>query len=811
MSAVPPSRSPRERALELLSRMTLDEKLHQMVGVLSVAVMGADGPTSDAMARTLSHGIGHIAGAPILGHQSPSHIAQHSNAIQRYLRDETRLGIPAIIHSEALNGAVLPQHPVFPTPIALAATWNPGGVHQMARMIAAQLRAVGVSQALAPVMDVARDARWGRVHETYGEDPYLVSALSVAFTKGLQGDNLETGVMGAAKHFLGYAVTEAGHNTSATVASNRDIYEVFARPFEAAMRTAGLGAVMNSYSSINNEPIVASPTVLRALLREKLEFTGTVISDYGAVQNLVDVQLTADGPGQAGAQALIGGLDVELPAPFGYSSELLALLESGEASVDLVDEAVLRILTDKFALGLFENPFVDVDAVAVGSPVSEGAQLADQLAKQSLTLLKNDGATLPLPKTATRIAVIGPHATDLHFAFPSYTYPESVNMMRALITGENANMAGLEATTDMFGPEAAAAMGAAMAPLLSTDPNEFVRDEYSSRSLAEAISELIPQAQVESLQTGVLDSEPTDIDAAVELASGADITILALGGRPGWFGVNITEGEASDTANIDLPGNQVQLVRAVAAAGKTVAAVVFTGRPFALRDVVGEIPAIMYAYYGGQRAGQSVAAALFGDVNPGGKLPYSLPRHSGQIPMYSGQHNGSGYRRSSPLNLGYLDMPATPLYPFGHGLSYTSFDYTNLTLSADRVDVRGSVTISCVLNNVGDVEGDEVVQLYFRDRADRITRPAQQLVGFSRVGLRADEQVRVDFTVQMAQLGYIGADGRFVLEPGDIAIEIGSSSDDIRLRGTFTVTGDTVEILGKERTFVSESRITVLD
>jgi beta-xylosidase len=305
-----------------------------------------------------------------------------------------------------------------------------------------------------------------------------------------------------------------------------------------------------------------------------------------------------------------------------------------------------------------------------------------------------------------------------------------------------------------------------------------------------------------------LDVESTDLAGAVELAATADVTILALGGRPGWFGKNITEGEASDTANIELPAGQVALVKAVAAASKQTVGIIFSGRPFALTEVVDDLSSVLYAYYGGQRAGQAAAAALFGDVNPGGKLPYSLPRHSGQVPIYVGQHNGSGYRKSaSNLNLNYLDMPATPLFPFGHGLSYTSFEYSRLIPSDPIVDIHDEVSFSVMVRNVGALDGDEVVQLYFSDRASGITRPAQELVGFRRLHLKAGQTQKVEFTVEMKQLGYLDSDGLFALEPGNIDVSVGSSSRDLRLTAQFTVIGNRREMTTFERGFLSTSSV----
>lgn len=793
----------------LLARMTLAEKVQQMVGVMSSHVLGAGGPSEAAMQQHIGHGIGHIAGMPALGYESPQGIARNANRIQKYLLEQTRLGIPAIIHSEGLNGAMLPQHPVFPTAIGLAATWDPSGVQEMAALISDQLRAVGIRQALSPVMDVARDARWGRVHETYGEDPYLASVLSVAYTRGMQGDDLRSAVIATAKHFVGYGAGEAGQNTATTRVSERELYEVYARPFEAAICEAGLGSVMNSYSDYDGIPIVASARVLRDLLRGDLGFEGTVVADYAAVKNLVDIQKVARDAAEAGILAVTGGLDVELPAPYGYSTDFLAAAERGDVDVTLIDEAARRVLADKYQLGLFENPYVDEKALTLSETKTASNDLAQRLANESLTLLKNDGDLLPLSRTAKRIAIVGPHGDDVDFAFPGYTYPSSVNMMRAMMGGESTNMAGIEAAGDVLGAAAVGALAEQFGPLLAMNSEEFVRTEYGSISLADAVRNLVPDTEVEVVSTGVLDSEPTDLEAVAAAAARADIVILALGGRPGWFGDQLTEGEGADTAEVSLPSCQHAVVAAVAATGVPAAALISTGRPFAIPEVAERIPAILWAYYGGQRASEAVAAALFGDVNPGGKLPYSIPRHSGQAPVYYGQHRGTGYRRpEGNSNLDYLDVPATPLFPFGHGLSYTTFEYEDLVVEGPLATDADTMNVSLAVANSGPVAGDEVVQLYVSAHATGLSRPAQQLVGFKRVGLASGGSAEVRFVVPIALLGYLDVNRRFIVEPGTVGVIIGSSSGDIRLNCEINVTGERREITRDERRFISAATLT---
>lgn len=800
-----PSDSPARRADELLAQMTIDEKAMQLSSVLPTTLIGEDGPIESILDAQLGLGIGHVSALGMFGHKTPAKTAQTVNAIQRFLLERTRLGIPAIFHNEALNGVVAPDFTVFPTAIGLAASWNPDAIQRMADLIRQQMRTVGFLQALSPVMDVARDARWGRVHETYGEDPYLVTAMSVAFTAGLQGDDLQVGVIATAKHFLGYAMTEGGQNMAATQVGRRELREVYARPFEAAIALAGLGSVMNSYSEFDGIPIGASREILTDLLRGQLHFDGSVVSDYTTVAMLKSRQLVATSLAQAGNLALAAGLDVELPSIGGYGSTLASEVRRGAISEDTLDTSVRRVLNDKFALGLFDSPYVDEDPIVLADTARQGVDLARRLARESVTLLVNANDTLPLSRGIRKIAIVGPHADDRGFAFPAYTYPRGLQMLGAMMSGDDSSMAGLDA---MMPPEALAAAGAEMAEAFALEPEEYVHQRYGALSLAEAIRELLPDAEITVVAgCGVLDSAPSDIPAAVAAAEGADVVIAAFGGRGGWFGGELTEGEGSDTADISLPSIQRELLDSVAATGTPVVGVLSTGRPLALTDSLPALTALVHGYYGGQQGTRAMADVLFGVTNPGGKLPYSMPRHSGQVPVYVGQHHGSGYRRQeSDIHHGYLDMPATPLFAFGHGLSYTTFDYRDLTLSASAVDSTGAIDVAITVSNTGAVAGDETVQLYFSDRATGIVRPAQELVGFRRITLEAGESRTVTFTVKMNQLGYLDVNGTsFILEPGSIEVLVGAASNDIRARSAFEVTGTTAHFDG-ERSFLSLSQ-----
>jgi beta-glucosidase len=791
---------PMQRADELLRSMTVEEKAMQLSSVAPLALLGTDGPMPGQMDGLLGHGIGHVAGIGLLGHKAPDEIAKSVNSIQRYLVTETRLKIPAIFHNEALNGVVAPDFTAFPTPIGLAATWDPEAVQEMAEIMRRQMRAVGMLHALAPVMDVARHARWGRVTETYGEDPYLVSAMSVAYTRGMQGEDLRDGVIACAKHFLGYAQTEAGQNMAAVAVGPRELRDVYARPFEAAIRLAGLGGVMASYSAFEGVPIHTSHAVLTELLRGRLGFTGTVVSDYNGIGWAQTRQLVASSPEEVGALGVAAGMDVEAPSPHGYGEALVRAVQSGKLSEEQLDTSVRRVLRDKFALGLFDNPYVAEDPVAIRTTAGEGVELSRRLADESVTLLKNDGGLLPLGRDVAKVAVIGPHADSTMVGFPHYTYPAAIPMIRVAAKLGFFPMPGVGEL-----PKEGFAAFTAELERAQGDVEDYARANHPTVSLADAIRRLLPDAEVTAVAgTGVLSSNPSDIPAAVAAARDADVVVLYVGGKAGWYSDDLTEGEGKDTANIDLPPQQVELVNAVLDVGKPTVAVVSFGRPQGLAAVIDRLPAVLTAYYGGPYQGAALADALFGVTNPGGKLPVTLPRHVGQVPIHHGQHPGSGYRRTAAdIHKGYMDMPSTPLFAFGHGLSYTTFDYGALELEHDTVDVAGEVRATLTVTNTGGRRGTEVVQLYAADTATGITLPAQQLIGFARLDLEPGEAKSVAFVFPLSLLAYTGLSGEQIMEPGPVELSAGSSSDDIRATAGFTVTGQTRTLSGGQRAFLS--------
>ena len=795
-----------ERAGELLAKLSIEEKAQQVSCVMPIGILNTEGNLSESFRAALKGGIGHVAALGTFGFKSPVHVARAANTVQRYLVEETPHSIPAIIHNEALSGVVAPEYTAFPTSIGLAATWDPAGVEAMTELIKRQMRSVGLLQALSPVMDLGRDARWGRVHETYGEDPYLVSTFSVAFVRGLQGSDLRDGVIATGKHFLGYSFSQAGQNMAAVQLGSRELYEDWGRPFEAAIHEAGLASIMNSYSTVNGVPVGASPAILTDFLRGVLGFDGTVVSDYSTVEMLHNRLEVAASPQQAGILALSAGLDVELASIYGYGAHLAEAVHAGAVSEELLNESARRVLRDKFALGLFDNPYVNDDPIVINDLAHEGSELSLDLARKSVTLLKNEGGVLPLSRDTQRIAVLGPYADLAGANYAAYTYPAAAQMLRTIAGGQESSMAGVDASAldNLLSADSIESVTAEIMPLLTLDQESYIRESYETPTVASAIRTLLPNANVTVVPTATLGDEgDVECEAAVAAARDADIAVLAIGGRAGWFSPGITEGEGADTADIDLPVAQQKLVRAVAATGTPVVAVFFLGRPYALTPVIDDIQGIVTNYYGGTHGSEAAVDALFGVINPGGRLPVTIPRNSGQVPIYAAHHRGSSYNRTADdLHKAYLDLPSTPLYAFGHGLSYTSFEYGPLTLAASSIDTRGEIVASVTVSNTGARSGDEVVQLYARDTATGVTRPIRALVGFHRVSLEPGESTQITFTVPLSTLGYEGLSGDFIIEPGDIRLLVGASSEDIRSEATVQVTGAVENLTGK-RTFFS--------
>jgi beta-glucosidase len=787
-----------ERVDDLLSRMSLTQKLAQLN---CTALRFIDVEHSEAV---LGQGMGHFA-LSIASGETIEQNAAMVEAAQRFLVEQTELGIPALVHVEALAGAMLVGATNFPGAIALGATWDPEGVEAMGGVIARQLGALGVRHVLSPVMDVARDIRWGRIGETYGEDATLAARMSVAFVKGVQTDDLAGGVATTGKHFLGYAATEGAMNTTLERIGPRELREVYARPFTAAIREAGLATIMNSYSTLDGIPIVASSEILTDLLRGELGFTGMTISDYSAINKLVVPLHITDDYTEAGILALQAGMDVEAPEIAAYGPGLLEAVETGRLPVEALDRAVRRVLELKFRLGLLERPYPDREAIARAFAQPKDDELSYRLAHEAIVLLENRDRLLPLSTELRKVAVIGPNANQLRTLFSGYSFPAALEVN----TGSGAGQPGHD-------------MNPAARDAPSVEPGDDVGLEARLARLypravtpRDAIVAKLTGATVAYAQgCGLHGDDRSGFDEAVRQAEQADVVILFVGDQEGWNPENCTIGEGFDNSTIGLPGVQEDLVQAIYATGTPVVLVNVSPRPLSSPWIAEHIPAIVQAWHPGQAGGRAIADVLFGDYNPGGKLPMSAARSTGQLPIYYAHQRGSGYEGrafwpwSAPT--GYTDGSDGPLYPFGHGLSYTQFAYADLAVEQAEIPADGTVSLSCIVSNTGAQDGDEVVQLYIADRLASVARPVKELAGFRRIRLAAGQSRKVRFTVQLSQLAFLDRTMRWVVEPGEMDVLIGTSSQDIRLRGSFTVVGETREV-GAERAFYATSRDQVLE
>ncbi len=759
------SLSPEQRSEDLLARMTRDEKIAQLCSVwLTLDPASGDFSPFQGMfmnnpidqRELLRDGIGQITRPFGSRPVAPRDGARALNAFQRHLFETTRLGIPAIAHEEALTGFMTEGATQFPSPLNYGATWDPVLIRRVANVIRRQMRTVGTHQALAPVADVVRDARWGRDEECVGEDAYLVGTIVSAYVAGLQGDDLRDGIVATLKHFCGYSGSEGGRNFAPLHAGPRELADVFLLPFEMAIKTAGAKSVMNAYIDVDGVPCAASRELLTGILRERWGFDGIVVADYFAVRMLHHLHHVTEGPTESAGAALAAGLDVELPTAECYAKGLGEALDRGLLDLATIDESVRRVLRLKFALGIFESPFVELDAIELDRP--DERALAREVAEKSIVLLANDGA-LPLAATLQRIAVIGPNAHDPMALFGNYSFQNHV--------------------ASHFPKHAMAAAPTVLDALRARLGNERVRYAEGCK---------IMQAK------GVLSDDRSGIAAAVACARESELAIVVVGDKAGHFRTG-TVGEGTDASDLTLPGVQAELVEAVLATGTPTVVVLVNGRPFDLSQIAGRAAAIVEAWFPGQDGAAAITAILTGDVNPSGKTTLGFSRGAGAQPSFFDH---------KPLARGVPKFPACePVFAFGHGLSYTRFEYDALLVTPDRVATDGAVEIAFTLRNVGTRDGEEIVQLYLRDPVASVTRPVQQLRGFARVALAAGAAARIVFRVHADLCSFTGRDLTRIVEAGRIEVAVGASSADARVRGAFELTGPTRH-LGEARALLSE-------
>jgi beta-glucosidase len=742
-----PKLSVERRVKDLLSRMTVKEKVAQMLCIWqqkSSTLVDENGRFDLQKARTHFKdraGLGQV-GRPsdAGGGRNAREMAELTNEIQKFFVEKTRLGIPVVFHEECLHGQAAVDATQFSQPIGLGATFDPELVRRLFEMTAAEARARGTHQALTPVVDVAREPRWGRVEETYGEDPYLVSRMGIAAVQGFQGDATfrdKKHVIATLKHFAAHGQPESGTNCAPVNVSERILREVFLYPFKQALQKGGAISVMASYNEIDGVPSHANRWLLRDILRKEWRFKGYVVSDYFAIRELHERpelfgnHLAEDGR-QAALLAAKAGVNIELPDPDCYP-HLVDLVRKRVLKKSLLDELVAPMLAWKFRLGLFEDPYVD-PAVAeriVGCEAHRA--LALQAARETITLLKNDSGLAPLdPNKHQTIAVIGPNA-DRRMLGGYSGVPKHYTTLMQGIRGR-------------------------VGPLVHVLYHEGCKITIGGSWQQDEVTPSNP------------DEDRRSIAEAVQVAQEADVVILALGdneqtSREAW-----ALNHLGDRASLDLVGLQDELIDAIAATGKPIVAVLFNGRPISMRNLTAKAAAIFECWYLGQETGRALAEALFGDLNPGGKLPITIPRSVGHIPAY--------YNHKPAARRGYLFDDVTPLYAFGFGLSYTQFQFGPPRLKKSVIGKNEATVVRVNVTNTGPRAGDEVVQMYIRDKVSSVTRPVKELKGFQRITLAPGETKTVSLAITPEHLAFYNIDMKYVVEPGEFEIMVGNSSRD---------------------------------
>lgn len=737
-----------QRVDDLLGRMTLDEKIVQLTTVWTrkQEIFTANNDFDPAEAhKVFPDGIGHMArpsdlrgtGDPF---ETPYRDAKQTvalvNAIQKYAIKSTRLGIPVLFHEEGLHGYAARDATSFPQAIALASSWDPDLLTRVFTVAAREMRARGVQMVLAPVVDVARDPRWGRIEETYGEDPYLVGQLGIAAVRGFQGDTLPLApgkVFATLKHMTGHGQPEGGTNVGPASISERTLREVFFPPFAAAVHSSHALNVMASYNEIDGIPSHANYWLLHDILRGEMGFTGAVVSDYEGIEQLVTLHHVEPDFLHAAVRAMRAGVDSDLPDGAAYA-KLPEALSKGLVTQEQIDTAVRRMLREKFLAGLFENPYADAKAAQAITNNADARALAVQAARETTVLLKNDGA-LPLNTSIKTLAVIGPNAARVDLG----GYSNVPNHTVSLLDGIKAKVASRVKIVSAEG-------------VRITDKGDWYSDD---------------------VQLADRDANLARIKEAVEVAKGADSIVLAIGSssavsREGWDKAS----HLGDRADIGLIAQQNELAQAMFALGKPVVVVLINGAPLSIPEVAGKANALLEAWYPGQEGGTALADILFGDANPGGKLPLTVARSIAQLPMY--------YNQKPTAHRGYLFGTTEPLFPFGFGLSYTTFDISAPHLSAKQVKAGDSVTVSVDVRNTGKVAGDEVVQLYLHDVVSSVTRPIKELKGFKRITLAPGESKTVQFTLDREAFALWNQEMKRVVEPGAFEIMVGPNSVDLK-------------------------------
>jgi len=739
-----------KRVTDLLGRMTLEEKVGQMnMPCVYEEALGRTIPEKTEAVRkfaagTLLEGFGPGGGFFTLSntilHEGPRQQAEFLNGLQRIAVQQTRLGIPLLQSEEGTHGLMCPGATVFPEGPALGSTWNMDLVGRVYAAMAREARAIGVHQTYTLVIEPIRDPRLGRNEEAYSEDPFLCAQIAGTIVRSVQGRDVSAGdkVVAGLCHYPGQSQPASGLERGAMEVSERQLREVFLPPWRAGIQRGGALGVMATYPAIDGVPTHASARLLTGVLRQELGFDGLVLSEGGGIGTLVYEGL-APTQKEAGALALSAGVDVGISFESGYMLDLLANVRAGIVPVSLIDRSTGRILKQKFRLGLFERPYVGPEHAVATVHRSDHQDLALEAAREAIVLLKNDQNLLPLKKNMRSVAVIGPNADDARNLLGDYVPARILQPVVSILEG-----------------------------------------------IKQAVSPHTKVTHVKGCE--VVGAESNDIAQAVAVAAAAEVAIVVVGEsqRP-VRGARATNGEGFDAATLELTGRQEDLVKAVRATGTPTVVVLVNGRPLAVRWLAQHVPAVLEAWLPGERGGQAVAEILFGDANPSGKLPLTVPRHAGQLPVYYNAKKSKRYWLRTGWARAYVDMEPTPLYPFGHGLSYTRFGYSDLQLSARTIAPTGRIEVKLRVTNLGNRPGAETVQLYLEDVVSSVSTPIQQLRGFAKLTLNPGESKTCAFQLSPDDLSLYNADLQRVVEPGWFRVMVGSSSQDIRLKGEFQV------------------------
>lgn len=793
---------PKKRAQALLEEMSLEEKVAQLTGVFP---FDEEYNNFEEIAAKVPHGIGEVSTLEMRRMETLEEVVAWQRKVQQIVMENSEHHIPAIFHMEGLCGPFIQDSTSFPSGIGRGSSFDPKLEEQIAEIVSRQEAACGITHILAPVLDISRDSRMGRQGETYGEDPALASAMGAAYVRGVQ-KNETTGRKpeSVAKHFLAFHNSNGGIHGAVSDTPPRLLEEIYGKPFQAAIQESKLSGIMPCYCTINGEPASASYGLLTKLLREEMGFDGLCVSDYGAVGNTHGSQHVGETPEEAGLLCLKAGMDIELPNPCGFGEKFQELFREKRADIYLLDQAVLRVLTSKFRMGLFEHPFaLQGEELKKVFLCETDREVSLQSAKESLVLLKNNGV-LPIKNTVKKIAVIGPHADSARKFFGGYTH---MCMMESTYAIAN-SIAGVSGVKNADPEEITTVPGT---NIQSDETEEFdkilKRQKPECKSLLEELKAKLPNVEIQySYGYYIAGGEDRYYDEALKLVKEADLVLLTLGGKHGTCSMS-SMGEGVDGSNINLPKGQDEFIKKAAAFGKPMVGVHFDGRPISSNVADQYLDAILEAWNPSETGAEAVVSVLLGDYNPGGKMPVTTAYHAGQIPIYyNHQYNSCWHQVGSIGFTNYVDLPHTPRYCFGHGLSYTQFSYSNLTLSQKEIEPFGTIEIKVDIENVGTRTGDEVVQLYIGDLYASMARPVKELAGFDRITLQPKEKKTVVFQLKASQMAFLDTDMRWKIEKGSFSVEVGSSSEDIRLKDTYQVIEDGW-LEGKNRGFYAQATV----